>query len=105
MRCTGVLASAALLLLPAVTSAHACNGELLAMAQAETGSVVQPQTVAIAPAKTAAVADLSAAKKKHKRSMAAKKEKVEYLRSAAGPETPAPAMKKNKRMKRTKKTM
>jgi hypothetical protein len=104
MRWTGVLASAALLLLSAVTGARACTGELLAMAPAETASVVA-QTVTIAPAKTAtAVADLSAAKKKHKRSMAAKKEKVEYLRSAAGPE-PATKMKKKKRMKRAKRTM
>ena len=110
MRTYLIAAAAGLMLAP--LSAKACEVDLSALEAvlASAQAIEQPTIVAVVPPaiveqKTVAAepkaVDLSAAKKKAKKKAKAKKEKVEYMKSAAGPE-PKPA-KKAKKAKKSKK--
>ena len=92
MRYLLTAAAAAFLLLPAGQKAGACGAQQ--SAKAEAAIVAQASVPEAATEALAQVIDLSAKKKK---------EKVEYMKSAAGPEPTAKKPKKKKKSKKAKK--
>jgi hypothetical protein len=86
MRFLMIAVATAFLLLPVAQQASACGASHAAQISTE-----------------AAATDLSAAKKKPAKIAKKKKEKVEYMRSAAGPEPVVKKTKKHKKHKNKKK--
>jgi len=90
MRIFLLSAAAGLMLAPIAASACEYNASALEAVQASAQTV---EAVVVGETRAAATQELSAKTKK-------KKEKVEYMRSAAGPEPAAPKKPKHKKIKK-----